>query len=162
MQGALSAPGTDEKDLSEAKEKMPSIENNNLFKIGKEGGIEHSFDIQFSSKEVDDSKPLVCVIPSLSAKGMTVSVSVNGQKKQMNSDSLSLYSKYFNLLYELPAGTRDIAVKFEGNPVPSLLSRIFRSGSSIMDIVSPRKISSRKTTRASSPDCKRKHCFLMP
>lgn len=114
--GRYRLPGTDEKDLSEAKEKMPSIENNNLFKIGKEGGIEHSFDIQFSSKEVDDSKPLVCVIPSLSAKGMTVSVSVNGQKKQMNSDSLSLYSKYFNLLYELPAGTRDIAVKFEGEP----------------------------------------------
>lgn len=110
-------PCGDETDLSEWEEPMPGLETKNLFRIGEQGTIEYSVGLSSASgEEYDNGKPAVCIVPSVSPRETSVEFFVNGRKRHMHSlDNLD-YPRYFNLFFELPAGTTEITVRAEGKP----------------------------------------------
>ena len=110
-------PGGEEIDLSEWKEPMPGLETENLFRIGEQGTIEYSVSLPPAGNgDYDSGKPAVCIVPAVSPKETSVDFCVNGRKKHMHSLDNMDYPRYFNLFFELPAGTTEITIRAEGKP----------------------------------------------
>ena len=64
----------------------------------------------------DESKPVICIMPSTCVRNTSCKLTVNGQEKQMRSFNHAENARFFNLTFEFPAGTKEINIKAEGKP----------------------------------------------
>ena len=93
--------------LSSAEKSCFSIKDNDesIFSIRIDQG---------NDAVIDNSKPLVCIIPSACFPQTSCSLCVNGQTHLIPSFYSRYESKFFNLSFELPAGTSEIMINAEG------------------------------------------------
>lgn len=76
---------------------------------------ELTFNYMIAPQEgTDETKSIVCVIPATCRPNATCKLLVNGQEKHIPSSNWVETSRFFNLVYELPAGTKEISIKAEG------------------------------------------------
>ena len=88
-----------------------------VFSIEKEG--ENSL---FSQKitginafdDIDNEKPILCVIPSTCARDSSCDLIINGVRKKVPCSNYIEHSRFFNLVFNLPPGTNEITVSAEG------------------------------------------------
>ena len=87
--------------------------------IDESGSLEYHFTFDQDSSSfsnIDISAPIYCVIPyAVVRRNATCRMLINDISKAMKSSN-SGASRFFTLLYELPPGTKEINVRFEGKP----------------------------------------------
>lgn len=84
-----------------------------VFRIDQKEVLEFSFIIE-QTDGINTSKPMICFIPHACLSNAPCVLSVNGQQKTMNCFNLADNAKFFNLAFELPAGTKKITIKATG------------------------------------------------
>ena len=87
-----------------------------VLKIDETGELTSSFNINSALNGVVDSKPVICIVPHTCVINTTCKMTINGITQLMHSPNFAKNSRFFNLAYELPAGTKEITVKIEGKP----------------------------------------------
>ena len=87
-----------------------------VLKIGETGELTYNFKIDQIGKETSSSDPIVCIIPHTCVCNTTCKVTVNEKMEMMHSPNYAQPSCFFNLTYEVPAGTKEITIKTEGTP----------------------------------------------
>lgn len=87
-----------------------------VLRIDKNGELSYSFTIDHIGDGISDSKPLVCVIPHCCTRKTPCEITINGTKKTMQCPNYARNARFFNLAYELPAGTKEITITIEGKP----------------------------------------------
>lgn len=70
---------------------------------------------QYNNSTIDDSKPIICVVPAACLPQTSCKLCINNQTQTIPSFFWLNESKFFSLAFELPAGTREITIKAEGN-----------------------------------------------
>jgi len=65
---------------------------------------------------VDESKPITLIIPAACPRNNSCNLRINDQAKTVPFFYTASDSKFCNLAFELPAGTKEVDVKVEGEP----------------------------------------------
>ena len=96
------------------KDYWESIDAKSLFMIEEDRKklFRISFDQQ-PNNQIDLEKPLVCVIPCVTEETKTCEIEVNGCSHPIFQSRGA--AKYFNLVFELPANTKELTVQVSGN-----------------------------------------------
>ena len=92
---------------------LSSVEKT-VLKTDKSEAMTFFFKIEQFGSNISDSEPIVCIIPHLCSLNTSCTCIVNGISKQMHCSNYARNARFFNLVYELPAGTKDLTIKFEG------------------------------------------------
>lgn len=89
-----------------------------VFTIDQSGEMNFHFDLNNETLDngINDSKPVLCVVSHTCASKTFCQLSVNGTSKTMYYSTYPSGSKFFNLAFELPAGTKEITIRIEGKP----------------------------------------------
>lgn len=87
-----------------------------VLKIDETGSLTYNFKIDQIGKEISGSDPIVCIIPHTCVRNTTCKVTINEKTEMMHSPNYAQHSRFFNLTYEFPAGTKEITMKIEGKP----------------------------------------------
>ena len=110
----LLSSNTDDKKITD-KDLWGPLANSEktVLEIDRTGYLHYSFDIS-QKAGISDSKPIICVIPHMCVKNTSCSLTINEQQSNMNAPYYPENAKFFFLAVELPAGTKEINVKFKG------------------------------------------------
>ena len=84
-----------------------------ILSIDKSGELEFKFDLEHLSS-IRNTEPIICFIPHMCSSNTSCKMSVNDQQKIMRSPNSAENAKFFNLAFELPAGTKEITIKVNG------------------------------------------------
>ena len=87
-----------------------------VLKIDETGKLTYNFKIDQIGKEISSFDPIVCIIPHTCVRNTTCKVTVNEKTEMMHSPNNAINSRFFNLTYVFPAGTKEITMKIEGTP----------------------------------------------
>ena len=74
----------------------------------------YNFKIKQIANEISDSDPIVCIIPHTCVRNTTCKATVNEKSEMMHSPNYAQNSRFYNLTYEFPAGTKEITINIEG------------------------------------------------
>ncbi len=87
-----------------------------VLKIDKTGSLTYNFKTDQIGKEISGSDPIVCIIPHTCVRNTTCKVTINEKTEMMYSPNYAKNSRFFNLTYEFPAGTKELTIEIEGKP----------------------------------------------
>ena len=85
-----------------------------VLKIDETGKMVYNFKIKQIANEISDSDPIVCIIPHTCVRNTTCKATVNEKSEMMHSPNYAQNSRFYNLTYEFPAGTKEITINIEG------------------------------------------------
>ena len=92
---------------------LSSVEKT-VHRIDETGKLSYEIQLNQSVKDIDDSKPIICVVSHTCTNNATCKITINGKVHSMYSSNSRNNARFFNLACELPAGTKEITVEFEG------------------------------------------------
>lgn len=90
-----------------------------VLKIGESGSFEQSINIPNTFMQggiTNKDKSMICVIPSTCTRDAHCEICVNGIKQQVNSFNYVSNARFFNLVFELPAGMEILSIEIKGKP----------------------------------------------
>lgn len=85
-----------------------------VLKIDETGALTFNFKVEQIGSDISNDKPIVCVIPHMCTRNTSCTLNVNNIQKPMHCPNFTQNSRFFNLIFELPAGTKELSVKIEG------------------------------------------------
>ena len=85
-----------------------------VLKVDKNSTLTFNIKIEKFGDNITQSKPLILIIPHTCMKDTTCNLCVNGISKPMHSANYPQNQRFFNLAFELPAGTNEISFSFDG------------------------------------------------
>lgn len=85
-----------------------------VLKIDETGALTFSFKVEQIGSDISNDMPIVCVIPHMCTTNTSCTLSVNNIQKPMHCPNYTQNSRFFNLVYEFPAGTKELSIKIEG------------------------------------------------
>ena len=88
-----------------------------VLKIDETGDLSYNINLMDAGIDVVDSKPITCVIPCLCAHNTMCKMIINKEDKMVRSPNDARNSRFFNLIYELPAGTKEITLNISPDPI---------------------------------------------
>ena len=94
------------------EEKIGVLKSETVIKIADNG--EWSTRINIANNKIDPTKPMICIVPSVSGVQQTVRLSIGNQTKHIHSPTYVASTRLNALAFELPAGLREITIKAEG------------------------------------------------
>ena len=88
-----------------------------VLKLDETGKVSYNFNVDQIGKEISGSDPIVCIIPHTCTPHITPpKATINQNEKIMQSPHAASLSRFVNLTYEFPAGTKEITMTIEGKP----------------------------------------------
>ena len=66
------------------------------------------------NSRIDDSKPITLIIPATAPPNSSCVLCIDNQSQKIQNFCTSEMARFFNLAFELPAGTKEIDIKAEG------------------------------------------------
>ena len=90
-----------------------------VLEIGENGVLTYTFHLDHamdSQNGIDFSKPILCVVPSTCLPDTNCKLTINEISNSINSPNRTTLLRFYNLSFELPAGTRKITIRVEGKP----------------------------------------------
>ena len=88
-----------------------------VLRIEENGELTLNIRFEQLEDDLDNTEPIVCNIPYTCAAGSTCKATINGITESiMYSTRYAKNSRFFNLAFKLPDGTKEITVKVEGKP----------------------------------------------
>ena len=91
-----------------------------VLKLDETGELTYNLSFAQIESGVTASDPIVCIIPHTCNPHIIAKtigkITINGITETMHSPHDASISRFVNLTYELPAGTKEITMKIEGNP----------------------------------------------
>ena len=94
--------------------KLSSAEKT-VLKIDNTGKLTYNFDLSQAVEELTDSE-LICVVPHTCTVNSSCRMTINKTSQTMNCFNQGDNARFYNLAYELPPGTKEITIQFEGKP----------------------------------------------
>ena len=80
------------------------------------GELSYRFSVEQACNSFSDSEPVILVVPHTCADNTICKMTVNGIMQTMHCSNSAKRMRFFNLAYELPAGTKEISVQIQGRP----------------------------------------------
>ena len=87
--------------------------NKSVHKIDKSGKMEFAFDLE-QTGNINNTEPIICFIPHMCVSNTSCKLTINNQQKTMHAPNYAKNAKFFNLVFELPAGTKEIRITVSG------------------------------------------------
>lgn len=84
-----------------------------VLKVDHLEALQFHFKVEQFGSNITDSQPIVCIIPHMCTNNTSCTCVVNGISKPMHCPNYENNAKFFNLTYELPAGTKELTIRFE-------------------------------------------------
>lgn len=92
---------------------LTSVEKT-VLKVDKTESMTFSFKTEQFGSNISESEPFVCIIPHMCTRNTSCTSVINGISKPMHCPNYTQNARFFNLAFELPAGTKELTIKFEG------------------------------------------------
>ena len=89
------------------------LQTYSVMKTGDNGEWTHT--IKLDSSNIDYSKPITCIIPTVCGERQIISMTIGDQTKHIPSPSYVSSISFYNLAFELPVGTKEVSITARGN-----------------------------------------------